>query len=181
MKKVLDAARRHQPNPPLPNFVAGPGLPPPMGINFYEMDIERYPAYLNCIYRISENHYDQSNEPVWFKAALLQVRGSGPGLFPPIKWIAVVIKNDAEHKDASTFERSFKVGAIFNARDVFDPSWDLMQLIARAAMDRHPFVYDPKQPTPGEQQRWLIVERHVAAIGAATNSNESVPGSKPRK
>ncbi len=32
-------------------------------------------------------------------------------------------------------------------------------LVAAAKMDRHPFVYDPAPLSPGEQQRWTIVER----------------------
>jgi hypothetical protein len=163
---------------PLPNFMAGPGLPPPIGLNFYETR-KYYPGYLLCNYDVDEKHYDQENEPAWFKAALLQIRAYGPQRFPPIKWIAVVIKNDAEHKAASTFEQSHKVGAMFSANEVFDFSRDLSQLIARAAMDRHPFVYDPKRPTPGEQDRWVIVERHAAATPATTNSNERAAGSEP--
>ena len=54
-----------------------------------------------------------------------------------------------------------KVGAIFKASDVFDSSHDLSQLVAHAEMDRHPFKYDTTQPTPGEQQRWVIVEQHA--------------------
>jgi hypothetical protein len=57
------------------------------------------------------------------------------------------------------------VGAIFKASDVFDSSRDLSQLVVEVNMDRHPFKYDTSQPTPGEQQRWIIVEQH-----AATNS-----------
>ncbi|HTS18260.1 MAG TPA: hypothetical protein VMP11_11850 [Verrucomicrobiae bacterium] len=175
MKRDLDAARRHQHL--LPNFVTGPGIPKPIGVNFYEMH-DYYPSYLLCIYDVKENHYDQSNEPAWFKAALLQIRGSGFQSFSLFKWVAVIIKNDAEHTGESTFEQSFKVGATFSARDVFDPTCDLAPLIARAAMDRHPFMYDPKPPPLGEQQRWLIIERHMAAIGAATNLNENVTGSE---
>jgi hypothetical protein len=75
--------------------------------------------------------------------------------------VAVAIHNRAEQKGVSTFEQSFKVGAIFKASDVFDSSCDLSQLTARADMNRHPFKYDPQQPTPGEQQRWLVVEQHA--------------------
>jgi len=166
MKRTLDAAREHQWKPPLPNFVAGPGLPRPVGINFYTGDWH-YSAYLVCEYPVSENHYDQSNEPAWFKAALLQIRATGRKRFPPFKWVAVVIGNDAE----KSFWQSFKVGAIFRMDEVFDLSTDLSQLVAQAKMDRQPFMYDPKQPTPGEQQRWLIVERHAAANPPAPGSN----------
>ena len=72
--------------------------------------------------------------------------------------------------NASTFEKSFKVGAIFKASEVFDSSHDLSQLVADAEMDRHPFKYDTHQPTPGEQQRWLIVERHAATNAPTTGS-----------
>jgi hypothetical protein len=180
MKRTLDAARRHQINPPLPNFVTGPGLPPPIGVNFYSINWH-YPHYLLCEYAVSENHYDRSNEPAWFKAALLQIRGYGPDRFPPIRWIAVLVCNVAEPGGTNAIAETSKVGAIFDASEVFDRTRDESQLIAQATMDRHPFMYDPKQPTPGEQQRWLIVERHAAAIGTTTNSNENVTGSEPHK
>lgn len=154
---------------PLPNFNAGPGLPRPMGTNAYETR-KYYPGYLLCTYDVSENHYDQSNEPAWFEAALRQMRSYGSKRFPPFNWVAVVIKNDAEHKGASTFEQSHKVGAIFKARDVFDISQDPQRLIAQAKMDRHPFVLDPKRETPGEQQQWTIVDRHAAAEAKGTSN-----------
>ena len=172
VKKDTEERFQH-PHPsdwPLPNFQAGPGRPPPNYLNFYRMD-DRFPSYLLCEYPVEEERYDQTNEAEWFKAALKQVRRSGPKKFPPLKWVAVAIRNVAEHKDASTFERSFKVGAIFNANDVFDSSRVLSQLVARAAMDRHPFMYDPKQPPTGEDQRWLIVERHAAVAGPTTGAN----------
>jgi hypothetical protein len=155
---------------PLPNYQAGPLNPPPIHVNFYAVD-DRYPTYLLCQYDVDENHYDISNESGWFKAALKQIRALGPKKFPPIKWVAVAINNRAEHKDAGTFEQSFKVGAIFKASDVFDSSCDLSQLVAHADMDRHPFKYDPQQPTPGEQQRWVIVERHAATNPPTAGSN----------
>jgi hypothetical protein len=40
-------------------------------------------------------------------------------------------------------------------------------------MDRHPFVYDTQQPTPGEQQRWVIVERHAATNNPTTVTTNS--------
>jgi hypothetical protein len=148
----------------LPNFSPGAGVPPPIGINFYE-EREWYPGYLLCLYDISEAHYDPSNEPAWFKAALLQIRGYGRSQFPPAKWVAVIVLNRAEHKDVSTFEQSHKVGAIFELNDVFNRSCNLTDRVRRAPLDRHPFVYEPGKATPGEQQRWTIVERHARKYG----------------
>ena len=139
---------------PLPNPDAGPHRPPPCYVNIYNIN-DNYPSYLKCKYDVDEKNYNQSNEPKWFIESLKQIRRSGPEKFPPIKWIAVVIKN-------RTFEQSFKVGAIFKASDVFDSSRDLSQLVTSAAMDRHPFKYDPQQSPAGEQQRWIIVEQHTA-------------------
>ena len=155
---------------PLPNFEAGPGRPMPIHVNFYCIN-DHYPNYLLCQYDIDEKNYNQSDESGWFNAALKQIRRSGPKKFPPIKWIAVVIDNRADWKGAGTFEQCYKVGAIFKASDVFDSSRKLSQLIADAQMDRHPFKYDPLQPTPGDEQRWLIVERHAAANQTNTVSN----------
>jgi hypothetical protein len=163
-------------NPPtnevaLPNPEGGPGMPFPIGVDFYETD-PRYPEYLWCAYDVSEKHYDPSKEPQWFEAALLQVRAHGPKRFPPIKWVAVVIVNRAEHRGASTFEQCFKAGAIFRASEVFDSENDLRKTISRADVDRHPFRYDPQQPTPREQQRWVVVERHAATNHTATGSQQ---------
>jgi len=36
-------------------------------------------------------------------------------------------------------KKSFKVGVLFKASDVFDSLSDLSQLVAGAEMDRHPF------------------------------------------
>lgn len=152
---------------PLPNYQTGPGRPLPNYLNFYTMD-DHFPSYLLCEYAVEEKSYNQSNDPKWFKTALKQIRHSGSEKFPPIKWVAVCICNGAEHKDASTFEQSFKVGAIFKASDVFDSSHDLSQMISAAAMDRHPFKYDTTRPTPGEQQWWLIVEQHAATNNPTT-------------
>jgi hypothetical protein len=171
--KEEDGERLRNPHPsdwPLPNFRAGPGQPPPNYVNFYRME-DRFPSYLLCEYAVEEDHYDQAKELGWFKEALKQIRHSGSKRFPPIKWIAVTIRNVAEHKDESTFELSFKVGAIFNANEVFDRSRELSKLVAQAETDRHPFMLDLKQPTPGEQQRWVIVERHAATNHTATSSN----------
>jgi len=147
---------------PFPNVYGEPLHPRPNYVNFYRIN-DRYPNYRLCEYDVDVKNYNQSNEPKWFKAALKQARRSGPTKFPPIKWVAVAIRNVAEHKDASTFEKSFNVGALFKASDVFDLSSDLSQLVAHADMDRHPFFLDLKQPDlfPAEQQRWVIVERHV--------------------
>ena len=71
-----------------------------------------------------------------------------------------MIANRAEHKDATTLEKSCE-GRAFNALDVFDPTANLTQVIAEAEMDHHPFVYDPAKRTPAEQQRWVFVERHA--------------------
>ena len=124
---------------------------------------DNHPSYLKCIYDVDEKNYNQSKEPKWFGESLKQIRHYGPERFPPIKWVAIIIKNRAEHKDASTFEHYFKVGAIFRASDVFDSSRDLSDLVTPAVMDRHPFKYE--QPDASHfvgEQRWLIVEQHAA-------------------
>jgi hypothetical protein len=144
---------------PLPNVEGYAGHPLPDYVNFYCIN-DHYPNYLLCQYDVDEKNYDQSKESGWFKAALKQVRRSGPKKFPPIDWVAVVIDNGADWKGPGTFEQCYKVGAIFKASDVFGSSHELSQLVADAAKDRHPFKYDQIQPTPGDQQRWLIVERH---------------------
>ena len=155
---------------PFPNVYGEPLSPSPNYVNFYGID-DRYPDYLLCRYDVKVKNYHQSSELEWFKDALKQTRHSGPTKFPPIKWIAVAIQNVKEHKDANTFEQSFKVGAIFKATDVFDSSIKLSQLINEAKMDRHPFKFEPAPANPRlprmprEEQHWSIVERH-----AATNS-----------
>jgi hypothetical protein len=154
---------------PFPNYPAGPGNPLPPYVNFYSMN-DPYPAYLLCEYQVDEKNYTQSNEPKWFKASLEQIRQSGSKKFPQIKWVAVIIENDAEWK-ANTIDQAHKVGAIFKASDVFDSSQNLSQLVADAQMDRHPFKYDTSQPTPGEQDRRLIVEQHAATNHTNTGSN----------
>jgi len=155
----------------LPNFDAGGGLPRPIGRNFYEIS-KSYPGYLLCTYDVSENHYDQSNEGEWFKAALLQIRGYGQSGFPPIKWIAVIIVNRSEFKGEATFEQIHKTGAVFSAADVFDMRRDLGDVVARAQFDRHPFQYD-RQSTSEAQQRWLILERHT---GHHTETRDQLNG-----
>ncbi len=155
---------------PFPNYETGPGRPLPPNVNFYSMN-DRYSTYLLCEYDVDEKNYNQSDEAGWFKTALEQVRESGPEKFPRLQWIAVIIINRAGWNGASTFEQAHKVGAIFKASDVFDSSHDLSQLVADATMDRHPFKYDTSQPTPGDQQRWLIVEQHAATNHASAGPN----------
>jgi hypothetical protein len=150
---------------PFPNYQTGPGRPLPIKVNFYRTD-DHFPAYLLCAYDVEEKTYDQTKEADWFKAALKQIRQSGQNKFPPIKWVAVMIVNRAERG----YEQPCKVGAIFKASDVFDSSKNLSQMIVVAAMDRHPFKYDTTQPTPGEQQRWIIVEQHAATNNPTTGS-----------
>jgi hypothetical protein len=174
-KQRADRIRGIPPPPsqfPFPNVYGEPLHPRPNYVNFFRIN-DHYPNYLLCEYDVDEKNYSQSDEPKWFKAALKQARRSGPTKFPPIKWIAVAIRNVAEHKDASTFEKSFKVGALFKASDVFDSSRDLSQLIVHADRDRHPFFLDLKRPDlfPAEQQRWMIVERHATNNPPTTGSN----------
>ena len=145
---------------PFPNVEGYALHPVPAYVNFYCMN-DHYPNYLLCQYDVDENNYDQSKESGWFKVALKKIRRAGTKKFPPIEWVAVTIYNRGDYKDEhTTFEQCTKVGAIFKASDVFDSSRNLSELIASVAMDRHPFKYDLIQPTPGDQQRWLIVERH---------------------
>lgn len=165
-EEMLSEKLLHEPpQVPLPNFASGPGLPQPMGMNFYLTD-EHYPGYVECSYDVSEKQYDQANEPEWFKSAILQIRGTGPDRFPPVKWFAIVIFNRGEYKDKSTFEQCYKVGAIFKASEVFYPDSDPLQLITQAKLDRHPFSLGPQ----GEQN-WPIMERHAATNRPTTGSN----------
>ena len=154
---------------PFPNYDAGPLRPLPDYLNFYGIN-DHYPDYLQCEYNVDVKNYSRSDESGWFKASLEQIRQLGPKKFPPIKWVAVIIVNCAEWHGASTFAQAHKVGAIFKASDIFNPSCKLSQLIAHANMDRHPFEYDTSQSMPEYQQRWLIVERY-----AATNSASAGP------
>lgn len=152
---------------PFPNYDAGPGRPVPPNVNFYSIN-DHYPDYLLCQYDVVARNYNRSDEPRWFKTSLEKIRQLGPKKFPPIKWIAVIIVNRAEWHDASTYEQAHKVGAIFKASDVFNRLCDLSQLVAHVDVDWHPFKYDKSQPTPGDQDRWLIVEQnagtnHIAA------------------
>jgi hypothetical protein len=156
---------------PFPNYDAGPQRPLPNYLNFYGID-DRYPNYLLCEHPVDETNYNQSNELKWFETSLKQIRSLGPQKFPPINWVAVAIRNVAEHKNASTFEQSFKVGAIFKVDEVFDSSQNLTRLIAHAEMNRHPFILDPQRSKyiPMERQRWIIVEKH-ATNNPTTGSN----------
>jgi len=146
---------------PLPNYEPRPGLPLPLYRNFYEIN-PRYRTYLLCAYHVSENLYNQGNEPVWFEEALLQVRSAGPQIFPPINWIAVGIINRPDQKGSNALEQSFKAAAIFSASNAFDFAISLSNMVNRAEIDRHPFKYDAQQASPRDQRRWLIVERHAA-------------------
>jgi hypothetical protein len=164
---------RGTPPPPsqfhFPNVYGEPLQPRPCYVNFYAVN-DHYPEYLLCEYEVDVSNYDQTSETKWFSESLTQMRHHGAKKFPPIKWVAVIIKNRAEHKDESTFEQSFKVGAIFKAPDVFDASHDVSKLIAQAGTDRHPFFFDRTKPDlfPAEQQRWMIVERHAATNNPTT-------------
>ena len=160
---------------PFPNYDAGPLRPRPIRANFYQIN-DHFPHYLVCTYDVDEKKYSPSNESGWFKAALKQIRRSGSKDFPPIVWIAIVINNRAEWKDASKIDQAYRVGAIFKASEVFDLAIDVSQLVAQADMDRHPFKLEPKQSNPRlprmprEEQRWLIVERHAATDNPATGT-----------
>lgn len=184
-KQMEDRIRGVPPPPsqfPFPNVEGWTMHPVPNYVNFYRID-DQYPKYLLCEYPVNEKNYKQAKEAKWFEVALKQVRKYGPTRFPPIEWIAVAVRNVAEHKDASTFEQSFKVGAIFPARDVFDSSRGISQLVANVVMNRHPFKYDPQQSEvfPSKQERWIIVEQHAARMSGATNSNDHVTGAEPHK
>jgi hypothetical protein len=113
------------------------------------------------------------NEVSWFEGALLQARAAGPDKFPPIEWVAVMISNRAEmtNSDTVTVDQSHKVGAIFKANDVFSFDESVREIIARTQLDRHPFHLDLSQPTPGEQQRWIIVEQHAATNRPVAKTN----------
>jgi hypothetical protein len=145
----------------LPNFESGPGRPRPVGVNLYEQR-DYYPGYLLCSYDVDEKLYDVSKESSWFQASLSLIRRTGSNSFPSFRYVAVIICNRAEHKGVSTFEQSYKAGALFKASDVFNPEYPTEKLVQSATIDRRPLKYDPTQPTPGQQQRWLIVEQHVA-------------------
>jgi hypothetical protein len=171
-EKAYEARANGAPLPP--SLFRFPNTPEPEQsipnyLNFYAIN-DHYPTYLLCEYRVDKREYSQSDEPGWFKASLKQIRQSGPKEFPPLQWIAVIIVNSADWESGSTFEQAYKVGAIFKASDVFNPSCDLSQLVAHTGIDRQPFKYDPSQVAPRDQQRWLIVEQH-----AATNSASGAP------
>lgn len=155
-------------NPPPPSQFHFPSVygeplhPSPCYVDFYSVN-DHYPDYLLCEYDVDETSYSESAESKWFGDALAQIRHHGPKKFPPVKWVAVIIRNRAEHKGVSTFEQSFKVGAIFKAAGVFDASHDVPGLIAQVSLDRHPFHFDQTKSDlfPVDQQRWIIVEQHA--------------------
>jgi hypothetical protein len=172
-QKAYEARTHGTPLPP--SLFRFPNTPEPeQGIpdylNFYSIN-DDYPTYLLCQYQIRKTNYNQSDEVGWIKESLEQIRQSGPTNFPPLQWAAVIIVNSADWENGSTFEQAYKVGAIFKASDVFNPSCELSQLVAHADIDRHPFKYDTTRPTPGEQHRWLIVEQHAATNNPATGPN----------
>jgi len=72
--------------------------------------------------------------------------------------------------NADTVDQSHKVGAIFNASDVFSFDKRAQELVGFAQLDRHPFHLDLAQPTPVDKDRWMIVEQH-----AATNNPTAGP------
>ena len=146
---------------PFPNYVGGPHRPQPTHRNYYTMN-DHYTNYLLCRFDIDETPYNSSNEQKILKTSLEMTRKFGPKNFPPVQWVAVIIANRAEWKDLNSVNQAQKVGAIFKSSDVFNSSHDLSRMIVAAKMDRHPLKYDPTQPTPGEQERWTIVERHAA-------------------
>ena len=148
-------------SPVLPNYPAGPGRPSPVQVNFYQIH-DDHPDYLLCLFDVDESPYDPSEESRWFESALRQIRNTGQTRFPPVKWVAVIIRNRAEQKDAQTYERAHRVGAVFALKDVFNSSCSLSKLVAAAQLDRHPFAYDPQRTISWEQDRWLIVERNAA-------------------
>jgi hypothetical protein len=139
-----------------PNYQTGPGRPLPVRVNFYSID-DNYPTYLMCGYDVHETNYSQRDESKWFEASLMQIRNSGTNSFPPVDWVVVIIANRAESQD-----QKCKVAVVFKAREVFDSSCDLAQVITNAPMDRHPFKYTPQQMLAGEHQRCVFVEQHAA-------------------
>jgi hypothetical protein len=153
-EKAYEARAHGAPLPPSQfNFPNPPGERPiPNYRNFYSIN-DHYQTYLLCEYQVDERNYNPADEPKWFKSALKQIRESGPARFPPLQWMAVIIFNIGEYKDVNTFEECHKVGVLFKASDVFDSSRDI------------------SQPTPGDQQRWLIVERHAATNSPTAASN----------
>ena len=144
----------------LPNYEGGPLRPLPAYVNYYSIK-KAYPEYLLCSYSVDETNYVVVQESAWFKASLEQIRKHGRKKFPEIRWVAVIISNRAEHKGAATFEQSHRVGKIFTAGEVFERRKDLSEIIVAAVEDRHPLKYDRQQPTPGEQERWIMVESHA--------------------
>lgn len=143
---------------PLPNFVSGPGLPRPLGANFYEIDL-RYEGYLLCTFSVDEASVDSVREYAAFRSALDQIRSHGQTKFPRIEWIAVVIENLRDHDKSKSPELRIKAGAIFNARAVFDRDVDLAGVTTNTSIHRQPLRYEP-QIRPGWS--WTMVERHAS-------------------
>jgi hypothetical protein len=102
---------------PFPNYQSGPLNPRPIHINLYDVN-DKYPEYLLCEYDVDEKAYNKIGEHTWIEDALIQIRHHGQKSFPQVEWVVVAINNRAEHRGVSTFEQSFKVGAIFKAGDV---------------------------------------------------------------
>ena len=146
---------------PFPNYETGPGRPRPTYVNSYRVE-DNYPTYLLCIYDVEGKQYRQTNEPGWFKKVLCEIRRLGPYKFPPIEWVVVIILNRGDGKHVQPLDKWYPVGTIFKAGDVFDSSHDLSDLVAHAQLDRHPFLFDPYQPTLDAQRKWMILERHAA-------------------
>jgi hypothetical protein len=143
---------------PLPNPPTGSGLPRPIAVNFYQVYRE-YPGYLLCLYEVDEIPYRSNDEVKWFTNSLVQIRSQGKARFPKFEWVAVAIFNRADYQGVNTFERCFKVGAIFRADDVFDPGHDFIAVMNTAHMDREPFKYEAANNL---QQRWLVVVRNLS-------------------
>lgn len=145
----------------LPNYPSGPLNARPAEVNFY-MIFDHYPGYLLCLYDVDEKRYSALDEAKWFEDALGQIRELGPKKFPSVQWIAVTVKNRAEHTGVSDFQQSHKVGTVFSASAVFDRSQSIPLIVAQAGMDRKPFIYDRSGGRPDREQRWMTVERHMA-------------------
>jgi hypothetical protein len=150
----------------LPNYVPSFGHPMPPYVDFFEWK-SYHPDYLLCTYNVNDDPYDPAKEFGWFVQALTQIRTLGRSRFPEVRFIAVIILNFAEAKGESTFVKSHKVGAVFDAASVFNPSQDINSLVSQAKKNRHPFAYDPSKPTPEQQQKWLIVDENEATTRRA--------------
>ena len=137
---------------PLPNREGGT----PAQQNFYMID-PLYSRYLVAQFDVSESPYDSNKEPEWIADSVSQIRSKGQDRFPPVSFITIAIFNRAEHNGEETFVPAHKAAVIAPASEVFDSTKSVDEIVAHLQLDRHPFELD------GERQRWLIVERHVAA------------------